>query len=148
MRCPTIAGHYLIEGIPSIHGIIALDIPNPDIPVEVARISFPGNYLAHWTGWDGATGRLVVTPNVDGIHRLYLVSLDQANGKLTLANPFATRTASPASTSTIVSGRRAGPVPQPRMARFSHADARSVVRIVTATGDQGLALKAGWRGCP
>jgi hypothetical protein len=85
---PTIAGHYLIEGIPSIHGIIALDIANPDIPVEVSRISFPGNYLAHWTGWDAATSRLVVTSNVDGIHRLYLVSLDQAKGKLTLDESF------------------------------------------------------------
>ena len=85
---PTIAGHYLIEGIPSIHGIIALDIASPDIPVEVSRVSFPGNYLAHWTGWDAATNRIVVTSNVDGIHRLYLVQLDPATGKLTLDESF------------------------------------------------------------
>jgi hypothetical protein len=85
---PTIAGHYLVEGIPSIHGIIALDIANPEKPVEVSRISFPGNYLAHWTGRDAATSRLVVTSNVDGIHRLYVVRLDQANGKLTVDESF------------------------------------------------------------
>jgi hypothetical protein len=85
---PTIAGHYLIEGVPSIHGIIALDIANPDKPIEVSRISFPGNYLAHWTGWDAATSRLLVTPGPYSIHRLYLVRLDQANGKLTVDDTF------------------------------------------------------------
>ena len=85
---PTIAGHYLIEGNPSIHGIIALDIANPDKPVEVSRISFPGNYIAHWTGWDAATSRIVVTSHVDGVHRLYLVQLDQATGKLTVDESF------------------------------------------------------------
>jgi hypothetical protein len=59
---PTIAGHYLIQSVPLIHGLVALDIANPDKPVEVSRISFPGNYLAHWTGWDAASNRLVVTP--------------------------------------------------------------------------------------
>lgn len=73
---PTIVGHYLIEGIPSIHGIIALDIADPDKPVEISRVVFPGNYMAHWTGWDAATGRLVVTPGPDGVHRVYLVRFD------------------------------------------------------------------------
>jgi hypothetical protein len=85
---PTIAGHYLIQSVPFIHGLLALDIANPDKPVEVSRISFPGNYLAHWTGWDAASSRLVVTPNVDGVHRLYLVRFDQANGNLTLDESF------------------------------------------------------------
>ncbi|HZD77950.1 MAG TPA: hypothetical protein VE218_13160 [Acidobacteriaceae bacterium] len=85
---PTIVGNYLIEGNPSIHGIIALDISNPDKPVEVSRISFPGNYLAHWTGWDAATSRIVVTPGPYSTHRLYLVRLDQATGKLTIDDTF------------------------------------------------------------
>ncbi|MGA9718565.1 MAG: hypothetical protein WBQ79_09825, partial [Acidobacteriaceae bacterium] len=85
---PTVIGHYLVEGIPSIHGIIALDITNPDKPVETSRISFPGNYLAHWTGWDAATSRIVVTSNVDGVHRVYLVRFDQATGKLAVDASF------------------------------------------------------------
>ncbi|HEX4321359.1 MAG TPA: hypothetical protein VHZ52_10675, partial [Acidobacteriaceae bacterium] len=85
---PTIVGHYLIEGIPHIHGIIALDIAHPDKPVEVSRVSFPGNFMAHWTGWDAATSRIVVTPGTDGVHRLYLVRFDQATGKLTVDESF------------------------------------------------------------
>jgi hypothetical protein len=85
---PTIVGHYLVEGIPAIHGIIALDITDPDKPVEASRISFPGNYLAHWTGWDAATSRIVVTSNVDGIHRVYLVRFDQETGKLAVDESF------------------------------------------------------------
>jgi len=85
---PTIAGHYLVQSVPLIQGIIAVDIANPDKPVEVSRISFPGNYHAHWTGWDAATNRIVVTSNVEGVHRLYLVQLDQATGKLTLDESF------------------------------------------------------------
>jgi hypothetical protein len=85
---PTIAGHYLIQSVPFIHGLVAVDIANPDKPVEASRLSFPGNYSAHWTGWDAATSRLVVTSNVDGVHRLYLVRLDQTTGKLTLDESF------------------------------------------------------------
>jgi hypothetical protein len=85
---PTIVGHYLIEGIPHIHGIIALDIAHPDKPVEVSRVAFPGNFMAHWTGWDAATSRIVVTPGTDGVHRLYLVRFDQATGKLRVDESF------------------------------------------------------------
>jgi hypothetical protein len=85
---PTIAGHYLIEGVPSIHGIVALNIANPDTPVEVSRVSFPGNYLAHWTAWDAATSRLVVTPGPYSVHRAYLVRFDQGSGKLSVDESF------------------------------------------------------------
>ncbi|MGB9417057.1 MAG: hypothetical protein WCB58_12145, partial [Acidobacteriaceae bacterium] len=85
---PTIVGHYLIEGVPSIHGIIALDIAHPEKPVEASRVSFPGNYMAHWTGWDAVTSRIVVTPGTGGVHRLYLVRFDQATGKLAVDESF------------------------------------------------------------
>ena len=85
---PTVIGHYLVESNPSIHGVIALDIANPDKPVEVSRLSFPGEYFAHWTGFDPATSRIVVTPGRAGIHRLYLVRFDQTTGKLTVDDSF------------------------------------------------------------
>jgi hypothetical protein len=85
---PTIVGHYLIEGIPHIHGIIALNIAHPDKPVEVSRVAFPGNFMAHWTGWDATTSRIVVTPGTGGVHRLYLVRFDQATGKLAVDESF------------------------------------------------------------
>ena len=34
---PTIVGHYLIQSVPSIHSLIALDLKDPAKPVEVSR---------------------------------------------------------------------------------------------------------------
>ncbi len=85
---PTIVGHYLIQSVPLIHGIVVLDITAPGKPVEVSRLSFPGDYFAHWTGWDAVTSRLVVTPGPEGLHRLYLVRFNRSSGKLALDDSF------------------------------------------------------------
>ncbi|HEX6772337.1 MAG TPA: hypothetical protein VF126_09950 [Acidobacteriaceae bacterium] len=85
---PTIVGHYLVQSVPLIHGIVALDIANPGKPVEVSRVSFPGDYTAHWTAWDAVTSRIVVTPGPEGVHRVYLVRFDQATGKLAVDDSF------------------------------------------------------------
>jgi hypothetical protein len=83
---PTIVGHYLIQSVPDIHGLIVLDIAHGQSPVEVSRLSFGDDYLyPHWTGWDGKAQRLVVT----GLStRLYLLKLDQATGSLTIDDAF------------------------------------------------------------
>jgi hypothetical protein len=54
----TIVGNYLIQSVPAIHGLIALDISNPEKPVEVLRVSLSGGFAEHWTGWDDRTQRL------------------------------------------------------------------------------------------
>lgn len=82
---PTIVGHYLLQSVPAIHGLIALDIAHPEKPVEVSRLSFNDTYRPHWTGWDARTQRLVVTGSEN---RLYMVKLDQNSGVLTLDEAF------------------------------------------------------------
>ncbi|MGB6386429.1 MAG: hypothetical protein WBF25_14460, partial [Terriglobales bacterium] len=82
---PTIVGHYLVQSVPVMHGLIVLDISNGNKPVEVSRLKLNDGFFSHWTGWDAKTGRLVVT----GDHaRLYLVKLDQSTGALTMDNAF------------------------------------------------------------
>ncbi len=83
---PTIVGHYLIQSVRITHGIVALDISDPARPVEASRLKFDDSFEPHWTGWDGKTGRLVVTGYVE--HRLFLVRLDQATGALGLDESF------------------------------------------------------------
>jgi 56kDa selenium binding protein (SBP56) len=82
---PTIVGHYLIQSVPIIHSLVALDISNPEKPVETSRLKLGDSYRPHWTGWDAKTQRLVVTGSES---RLFLVKLDQASGTLSMDDAF------------------------------------------------------------
>jgi hypothetical protein len=82
---PTIVGHYFIQSVPVIHGLIAVDISDGNKPVEVSRMKLSDTFVPHWTGWDSKTQRVVVTGNEP---RLYLLKLDQATGALTLDEAF------------------------------------------------------------
>lgn len=84
---PTIAGHYLVQAVESIGGYVVLDISNGAKPVEVSRLTIDPNYTSHWTAWDPRTSRLVVTSGKAG-DRLYVLNLDQKNGKLTVDETF------------------------------------------------------------
>jgi hypothetical protein len=82
---PTIVGHYLIQSVPLVHGVIALDIANGMKPREVSRLTIDDTFFSHWTGWDERTQRLVVT----GVEsRIYLLKLDQVTGALSLDKDF------------------------------------------------------------
>jgi hypothetical protein len=82
---PTIVGHYLIQSVPAVNSLIALDISNPEKPVESSRLKLDDTYRPHWTGWDPKTQRLVVTGSQP---RLFLVKLDQASGLLSIDDAF------------------------------------------------------------
>jgi len=82
---PTIVGHYLIQSVPSLHGVVVLDIANAAKPVEVSRLKLGDTYFPHWTGWDAKTQRLVVTGSEP---RLFLLKIDQTSGALTLDKNF------------------------------------------------------------
>ena len=86
---PTIVGHYLIQPVPAMHGLIVVDIANAAKPVEVSRVKLSDTYSPHWTAWGEKTQRLVVTSSpaiVD--HRLYLLKLDPATGAISVDDAF------------------------------------------------------------
>ncbi len=80
---PTIVGHYFIQSVPAVHGLVVLDIGDPARPKEVSRLRLSDTYTPHWTNWDAKTGRLVVTSK-NSDDRLFLLKLDQATGALTI----------------------------------------------------------------
>src|SRR5215467_6213613 len=41
---PTIVGHYLLQSVPGIHGLIALDVANGAKPVQVSEVKFDDNF--------------------------------------------------------------------------------------------------------
>ena len=84
---PTIVGHFLVQSVPSIHGFIVLNIADGDRPVEVSRLTISDKYDAHWTAWDPASRRLVVTSGQAG-DRMYLLKLDAATGALSIDDSF------------------------------------------------------------
>jgi hypothetical protein len=83
---PTIVGHYLVQSVPTVHSLIALDLTDPAKPAEVSRLDMGEGFWPHWTGWDAKTGRLVVTGY--DVNRLYMVKLDQTTGALSLDTAF------------------------------------------------------------
>ena len=85
---PTITSHYLIQSVPAIHGLIVLDIADPQRPKEVSRITLGARYDAHWTGWDAKAKRLVVTSGRDPEDRLFLLKLDEATGAIAVDERF------------------------------------------------------------
>jgi hypothetical protein len=84
---PTIVDNFLIQSVPSIHGLIVLDIADGDRPVEVSRLTISEKFDAHWTAWDTVSRRLVVTSGQAG-DRMYLLKLDAATGALSIDEAF------------------------------------------------------------
>jgi hypothetical protein len=84
---PTIAGHYLVQAVESIGGFVVLDIANGERPVEVSRLTISPNYASHWTAFDPATDRIVITSGQAG-DRLYLLRLDPKSGNLSIDDLF------------------------------------------------------------
>jgi hypothetical protein len=83
---PTIVGHFFIQSVPAIRGLIVLDIAHANAPKEVARLKISDAMVPHWTGWDAKTQRLVVTGYNEA--RLYLLKLDQLTGQLEVDSAF------------------------------------------------------------
>ncbi|MGB8542017.1 MAG: hypothetical protein WCD49_10330 [Candidatus Acidiferrales bacterium] len=84
---PTVVGHYLVQSVPAMHGLIVLDISNAAKPVEVSRLKLSDTYYPHWTGWGAKTQRIVATSGTPP-DRLYLLKLDQTTGALTFDDAF------------------------------------------------------------
>lgn len=87
---PVIVGHYLVQSVPAVHGFIVLDIADPAHPVEVSRLKISDDYYPHWTAWDPATQRIVITPGSLGSSsdRLYLLKLNAETGALSVDQDF------------------------------------------------------------
>ncbi len=84
---PTVVGHYLIQSVPIINGVIVLDLSDPTHPAEVSRLALGDGFAPHWTGWDAKSERVVVT-GIGDLHRLFMLKLDQKTGSITTDDAF------------------------------------------------------------
>ncbi len=89
MSCavPAVVGHYWIQPVAGMGGLIALDISNPAKPVAVSRLSLGKEFpMAHWLAADAKRSRVVVTGDNNGY--IVIVQLDPASGRLSIDQRF------------------------------------------------------------
>jgi hypothetical protein len=86
---PILTGNYWLQPVPEEHGIVSLDITDPEHPKEISRVVLADDEGPHWAAIDPSGTRIVLNSSgyVKG-HRLWLVNLDRATGKLTLDENF------------------------------------------------------------
>lgn len=59
---PVVYGDYWIQTTAALPGLIALDVSDPEAPVEASRLVLDERYrMPHWIAADRTSGRLVVT---------------------------------------------------------------------------------------
>ncbi len=79
---PVTMGKYWIQTVPSIHGVVALDISNPAAPREVSRLTFDDSVKPHWLARNETGTRLVMNSGSKKDPNVYLMTFDPATGKL------------------------------------------------------------------
>ena len=87
---PVIVGRFLVQSVPAMHGFIVLDLADPAHPAEVSRLKINDDFKPHWTAWDPATQRIVITPGSTAgtADRMYLLKLDEKTGALSIDEDF------------------------------------------------------------
>lgn len=84
---PVIVGHYWIEPAAVLPALIALDISNPDKPVEVSRLTLDRAFtMPHWLSTDASANRIVLTGSGQGY--VLIVNVDPRTGALSLDRNF------------------------------------------------------------
>jgi len=84
---PAMVGHYWIQTDMALPGLIALDISNPDKPVEVSRLVLESRFMMpHWLASDARGSRVVLTG--DDMGYVLIVDVDPRTGKLSIDQKF------------------------------------------------------------
>jgi hypothetical protein len=84
---PVVIGHYWIQTVGALPGLIALDVSHPEKPIEVSRLTFDKQFaMPHWLAADRKGDRVVVTG--DEGSWVLVARFDAEKGKLTLDQTF------------------------------------------------------------
>lgn len=85
---PVIAGDLWIQAVPAIHGLVALDVSDPNRVREVSRIVLGEDDWPHWIALSPGQDRIVVTGYAGSRHRIVMVDLDPATGAMAVDRTF------------------------------------------------------------
>ncbi|MDQ2766929.1 MAG: hypothetical protein M3Y30_07205 [Gemmatimonadota bacterium] len=84
---PILTGHYWIQTVPAMHGVVVLDIADPEHPREVSRLDVGSDESPHWIAID-ATGRRIVLNSAGKGNRLFVINFDPASGHVVVDERF------------------------------------------------------------
>lgn len=85
---PVVSGNYWIVTVPSIPGVVSLDIADPVHPREVSRLVLGDGDVPHWISLEPNTRRLVITGYGALKNRVLLATFDSTTGALALDERF------------------------------------------------------------
>jgi hypothetical protein len=87
---PLVVGHYWIEAVPAIGGVVVLDVADPAKPVKVSELSLGVDQFTHWMAWDDVGSRIIL--NSGGTDsRLFMLRFDRDSGRVSLDTEFRNR---------------------------------------------------------
>jgi len=91
---PVVTGRWWIQAVPSVNGLVALDMSDPARPVEAARLTLGPDDWPHWISLAPDGRRIVMTGYAGTRHRVLIVDLDPATGAMTVDESFSSPGAS------------------------------------------------------
>jgi hypothetical protein len=84
---PLVVDHYWIEAVPSIGGVVVLDVADPARPVKVSQLSLGANQFTHWLAWDEQGSRIILNSGGQD-SRLFMLRFDRKTGAVALDDEF------------------------------------------------------------
>ena len=85
---PVVAGRYLLITVPTVPGVLSLDLSDPAKPREAARLTLDSTDVPHWIALEPNTRRVVITGFGTLKHRVLMATFDSATGALSLDPNF------------------------------------------------------------
>lgn len=81
---PVVVGRYWIMPVAWSQMIVVLDIADTSSPKEVARLTLPPDFDAHWAVKDPGSNRIALGAEVEKEKGIYMLVFDPATGALSL----------------------------------------------------------------
>ena len=85
---PVVANNLWIQTVPEIHGLVALDVTNPERPHEVSRLVLGDDDWPHWISLEPGGRRIAVTGYAGTRHRDLMIQLDGTTGRMSVDSAF------------------------------------------------------------
>lgn len=85
---PVVVGDLWIQAVPEAHGLVTLDVSEPDAPREVSRLTLAEDDWPHWISLSPDGRRIVITGYAGTRHRIIIANLDPADGTMRLDPDF------------------------------------------------------------